>query len=169
MLMLMLMTTIDYYHSLCLLFLSGGFLKRDTPKSPWVSILKLSIVTKWKLFHVIWNIFQIWETAALFQKYSRFMFRNSRNYEKKPDLKSWKYSRNSSLCRFFLDDNSGYPDKTQTSPSRKSLRRTSWDDGRENAKIFCRCQRFPYPGAPWCWNIYLPSGYGWHSHGIDGP
>jgi hypothetical protein len=30
-------------------------------------------------------------------QYSRFMSRNSRNYEKITDLKSWKYSRNSSL------------------------------------------------------------------------
>ena len=102
MLMLMLMTTIDYYHSLCLLFLSGGFLKRDTPKPPWVSILKLSIVTKWKLFHVIWNIFQIWETAALFQKYSRFMFRNSRNYEKKPDLKKLEIFQKFFTLSFFF-------------------------------------------------------------------
>ena len=156
MLMLMLMTTIDYYHSLCLLFLSGGFLKCDTPKSPWVSILKLSIVTKWKLFHVIWNIFQIWETAALFQKYSI------------PDLcpeipeitkKSliWKVGNIPEILHF--DDNWGYPDKTQTSPSRKSLRRTSWDDGRENAKIFL----FREISIPRCSMVleYLPTLWLW--------
>ena len=126
MLMLMLMTTIDYYHSLCLLFLSGGFLKRDTPKPPWVSILKLSIVTKWKLFHVIWNIFQIWETAALFQKYSRFMFRNSRTYEKKPDLKSWKYSRNSSLCLFFWMTTQATPTKHKPRHPEKAFGARAW-------------------------------------------